>query len=262
MDIEKEGDKVKKFFLVLSVLFGIGVMVSGALLMHQINVSFRSGAGTTVTRNNSNNNNNNEENGSGYVLRDNATDYQRIIFDELLAAYENYTNVQSDQNKKAYAEAVVKNFIADFYTWSNKEGRNDVGGLQFIAPEIRSEFRSAAIDNFYLYLNQYIEIHGQEALISVSNVIIEAISFDILELPGYESDPFATGYFPYNEEVEDDQIIDVIRVEVSWEYTHSSLIGKEYFQQWATILLVEEEGRLVIRVIEEMNDDLESWYGW
>lgn len=241
---------MKRFFLVLSILLGMGVIVSGALLTNQVNGSFKrssnSNNGTTSTNNSPDHGNQVDK--SEYILRANATDYQQTIFAELLKAHENYHNTQSDENKKAYAEAVVKNFIADFYTWTNKEGRNDVGGLQFIATAVRSDFRRAAIDNFYLYLNQYIEIHGAETLINVANVLIKDISLTTFALPDHES----RGELP---SPATEGKIEIVKVEASWEYAPSSLAEIKYFGQKATILLVEDNGHLAIRVIEDLNEN-------
>ena len=62
-----------------------------------------------------------------YVLRDNATELQEEYFTELKAAVESDT-----QDPVTIAGLVGKNYVADFYTWTNKQGQYDVGGMYYV----------------------------------------------------------------------------------------------------------------------------------
>ena len=234
--------KKKEPLLIISGIFASIALISGVLLVMHLYSTFSSQEEVQHSSQ--------EEIDFHYTLRVNATDFQIALHDELILAYENYKEAQTMSTKEGYAKAIVKNFIADFYTWSNKGGRTDVGGLQFIAPQIQSDFKRYAIDNFYLYLNQYIENHGAENLLTVSDITIEKIllneTFEIgVELDEETGDVIA----PITEEV--------IKVEASWEYAVSPLNEQAYFQNKATFILTEERDRLVIRVIQETLEEQE-----
>lgn len=240
-------EKLKEPFLVLSGIFTVSAIVIGALLAHQILTLFN--GEQVISGNNETRSAEEEADISQYILSENATDYQRSIFDELTTAKENFSNLTSEVNREAYAIAVVKNFIADFYTWSNKESRNDVGGLQFVAPDLQSNFRSYAVDNFYLYLNQYIERYGQDALLTVANITIGDVLLDDEIMLETEIDNETDEWIA-------DETESVIRVEAAWEYETSTLVETGFFQREAIFSLTEENGRISIQVIQEVAEAL------
>ena len=144
-----------------------------------------------------------------YQLSDVATAYQKEVFEELVTAQHAYKDKYTELTKEEYATLVVKNFIADFYTWSNKTGRNDVGGVQFIAEEMRSTFRKQAIDGFY----ENLDVNLNDTLKT------------------------------------EDEVIDCISVQASWQYELSSSVEIEQFQSEATFILTESEDHLVLNAI-------------
>lgn len=102
-----------------------------------------------------------------FVLRENATDIQKEYFAELKDIYENSNGEATDADK---AISTVKNFVADFYTWSNKQGQYDVGGTYYWYAPQRSTIYIQARDQFYKYINEYINEYGADALLEVENV--------------------------------------------------------------------------------------------
>lgn len=165
-----------------------------------------------------------------YQLSDVATAYQKEIFEELVTAQDVYKAEHTELTKEEYATLVVKNFVADFYTWSNKTGRNDVGGLQFIAEEMKSTFRKQAIDGFYENLDFYLNDYEATSLITVNDVTILDVNLnDTLET--------------------EDEVIDCISVQASWEYELSSSVEVEQFQSEAIFILTESGNHLVLNAI-------------
>ena len=165
-----------------------------------------------------------------YQLSDVATAYQKEVFEELVTAQHAYKDKYTELTKEEYATLVVKNFIADFYTWSNKTGRNDVGGVQFIAEEMRSTFRKQAIDGFYENLDFYLNDYEATSLITVNDVTILDVNLN---------DTLKT----------EDEMIDCISVQASWQYELSSSVEIEQFQSEATFILTESEDHLVLNAI-------------
>lgn len=171
-----------------------------------------------------------EETQENYQLSETATAYQKSIFEELTQAKDDYQSSQTDLTKEAYVESVVKNFIADFYTWSNKTGRNDVGGLQFINEEMKANFRKQAIDSFYENLDYYLKDYDPTSLLTVSHVTILDVNLDdTIEV--------------------EDEVIECISVKASWEYAATSLEEIGQFQNEATFILTESNDYLVLNAI-------------
>ena len=107
-----------------------------------------------------------------YVLREDATEYQKELFKELKEGVE-----ETGLSDQEIANLVCKNFVADFYTWTNKQGQFDVGGMYYIYDgefKDSSHFRENVYKNarygFYKYLSTYIKQFGKENLLEVENV--------------------------------------------------------------------------------------------
>jgi len=103
-----------------------------------------------------------------YHLRHNATALQKELFEELDSLLR-----QDPVDEQAVAESVAKNYVADFYTWTNKSGQYDVGGMYYVFADSRVNFYFQARDQFYHYLSTYIKEYGAENLIEVTAVNVE-----------------------------------------------------------------------------------------
>lgn len=98
-----------------------------------------------------------------YSIRSNATAYQKTLYDELKEAIKS-------KNDEAVAKSIAQNFVADFFTLSNKTIKNDVGGTQFWSEDARLTLRTKAIDTFYSNLELYIKDYGSKNLPIVKDV--------------------------------------------------------------------------------------------
>jgi len=244
--MKNQDDRLSKLLLFISVILGIAFLVMLFLVVNQFSDSWgRGNEGNTeppVT---------NET--ERYTLRQNATPYQIELFESLIEAHEQFEQWGSDEALEAYAAMIVQNFVADFYTLSNKTDRNDVGGIQFFSEEIASVFTTHAVDTFYLYLNQHIETFGNEALPTIGQVNITQVVFDYRPIE------------PEEDENEDNQghghgllgqpnieYERVVIVDANWTYEASTLPGIHEFQTSARFTLrITDEG-VHIYIIEEM----------
>lgn len=105
-----------------------------------------------------------------YKLPNNATEYQTLLFDELSLALET-----SETTKPELAGLIVKNFVADFYTWTNKKGTYDVGGLQYVySPEILN-IHSSAKNLFYVDLSYLMKQYDPSVLLEVDSISIKYV---------------------------------------------------------------------------------------
>lgn len=102
-----------------------------------------------------------------YVLRDNATDVQKEYFAELKEAIET-----EGTDRATIAGLVAKNFVADYYTWTNKLGQYDVSGMYYVFDEQKDVIYTQSRDEFYKYLSSYINEYGSENLLEVESVTV------------------------------------------------------------------------------------------
>lgn len=80
----------------------------------------------------------------GYTLDDRDSDYMKEVFQEL----EDILNA-TEVDYQAYAEALAKLFVIDFYTLNNKINKYDVGSLEYILSSGVYTFRQKAQDTIY-----------------------------------------------------------------------------------------------------------------
>ena len=162
-----------------------------------------------------------------YHLRANATEYQRSLFQELSDLC--LTDAEN-KDKAAIAASVVENYIADFYTWTNKAGSYDVGGLYYVYSPSKSNIYTAARSTFYRYLNNYINEYGSENLLEVAPDSI------VIEGTGESSD------YEYN-----GQTYDSYYFHAYWSYVDHDGFDESDYETSENFLVIEnEDGRFEI----------------
>ena len=171
--------------LIVIIIFGILLFKEAKGLISSV------GTGTVNTSPN------NVINNGSFVLRENATAVQKEYFAELKNIYEN--NQNGEYSEKDLVSSTVKNFVADFYTWSNKQGQYDVGGTYYLFTPQRQTIYIQARDQFYKYINQYINKYGSKALLEVESVNVETVD-----------DPFAYTF--------EEQTYSAYKVKATWTY--------------------------------------------
>ena len=241
--------KFKKGLLCISVVLGIALLIGGVLLRSQINTVLGRN-GETVDEQPSRLPAERDPidelpESNGYTLRMNATEYQIELFEFLVNTHNQFNESKSDEDLKDYASAIVRSFVADFFTLSNKVSRTDVGGMQFFSEDVVSYFRSFAIDEFYLYLNQYIEMFGSESLPTVETTTILNIEFGTRVIETIDED----GELETEDALLEKEVRTII-VAVEWSYEHTTLPYIDEFQTAARFVLLEHEESVSIYTIE------------
>ena len=99
-----------------------------------------------------------------YHLRSNATKYQTEHFKDLTKA------VEDGSDKYEIARLVAENYVADFYTWSNKDGTYDVGGMYYVYSPQKTTIYTQARNTYYKYVSYYINQFGAKNLLEVENI--------------------------------------------------------------------------------------------
>ena len=158
-----------------------------------------------------------------YIIGNNPTNVQKEYFEDLTESLKD----NSEEGKLVIVENVVKCFISDFFTWTNKDGNYEVGGVQYIFGTKWVAFQEEARYKFYNDLDLYITQYGRENLLEVNNVEIEGVSkVEDQEIDGQ----LYSGYY----------------VEANWEYKDSNKINTSEFQNKAYFIVVNNNGRLEI----------------
>jgi hypothetical protein len=156
-----------------------------------------------------------------YEISSNATEYQKLIFTELSDVIENEGTPQE------YAGSVVKNYVADFYTWSNKKGTYDIGGMQYVyQPEIVNIYNYAK-DFFYRDLSYNIQTIGAENLLEVENVEITFSDFN--------------AKIEYN-----GQMYQSFYVTANWTYVQKEGFDTTGYQTSGEFSLIDRDGKIEI----------------
>ena len=106
--------------------------------------------------------------GYDYTLSENATKYYKSLFKDL-------KDVLSEDNvdEEAYAELVVKLFLADFFNLDNKVSSTYVGGLQFVYEDFREDFTKLASTSMYKHVQSDVYGDRDQELPVVSSVLAE-----------------------------------------------------------------------------------------
>lgn len=100
-----------------------------------------------------------------YHLRSNATEYQITLFEELNEAIK-------ENNEQKIVESVAKNFIADVYTWTNKEDMWDVGGMSYVYSKYKTTTYFEIRDTLYQLMARTKRIFPEEGQIEVKGIEI------------------------------------------------------------------------------------------
>lgn len=159
-----------------------------------------------------------------YTLRGKPTNLQKDLFKELTSQLDKKVEFDFEA-----VELVVKNFVADYYTWSNKQGAYDVGGAEFIFSKENLNFKQNA--RRYFYADMVTLINDE---VSISDLIeVESVNTNQADF-AVEFDHYGTKYLTYY-------------VEATWVYKENPNIDLSVFPTSAVFTLVfSEDGRYEI----------------
>lgn len=216
------------YSLIVLMICAIVVVVVNIVRVNQTNT----GEGNTIVKEKVNN----EYVNSQYTIGHNPTDINKTYFKELTAS------LDGDLVPEDISSNVVKCFVTEYYTWTNKDGNYDIGGMQYIFKDKQSDFANYTLWNFYKNMDLYISQYGTENLIEVSEVTIDSAQ----DGGKYEVQ------FPMDEsEVSEDteavkKEYDCIDVTASWTYKENTAISTGIFQNSAVFHVVNHDGRYEI----------------
>lgn len=165
-----------------------------------------------------------------YSLRKNATGYQKTVYKELSKAVKD-----EEQGDDMVSALIAKNFIADFYTWSNKLRLNDVGGLQFLEPSMVPWVSHQAQETFYQDMYYYLDRNEISDSLTVKNI---ETTVEVKEI----DDPvegWITGYF----------------VDANWTYEESDVLNINTYENSAKIRILKDKETGKFMIVEVASDE-------
>ena len=167
----------------------------------------------------------------GYRLKENKPTAYKEMFKELKSILS-----KDEVNEEDYVKKISEMFIYDFYSLKDKEAKTDVGGVEFVHPDVLENFLQNAEDTYYKYVESNIYKNRKQDLPVVDKIKIEEVSND---------------NYKYNDKSDDNSYI----VKVSWKYTSNSY---DDYQNEATLVFVHDDIKLYLVELEEEKDkDLE-----
>lgn len=175
---------------------------------------------------------------SFYSLRKNATEYQKELYKELTSKLK-----EDPRDDKLISELIAQNFVADFYTWTNKLRFNDVGGMQYIHKDLDWVY-GQALDTFYNDMRYYKEKGKLDQTLEVTSSSASAKK-DKLVLIEQEDELVTLEDGTVNTVTNDvERTIPVYRVSITWKYKDSDVLNVSEFQQKADIYVTKDEDGL------------------
>ena len=227
--------------LILPFLIAIGFF--GYRIFTEVNALKSLATGTTETK---------QENiveSVGYVLRDNATDLQKDYFKQLKEAIEG----EEKADDVTIAGLVAKNYVADFYTWTNKQGQFDVGGMHYIYDgeyENGDHFKENVYENarygFYKYISTYMSDYGADKLLEVTDVELTKCEkapwkFHVSEHIANKQDENGEWY-----DYREDRDYDAYLVSCKWTYNEETSLTLSQFPTSINLLIINKNGSFEI----------------
>lgn len=161
-----------------------------------------------------------------YEIGNNPTAIEKEYFQKL-------TDAINAGDEAAIAEAVVYNFVSDYFTWTNKDGNYEVGGMQYILKDKINVMDYWSRYNFYKDLDLYIKQQGRDHLIEVSEITTDK--------PTVKADDFTYIYFP-DSDTRQELKLPSYEVNVSWTYA-SNGADTSQFPTGARFFVVNNNGR-------------------
>ncbi len=155
----------------------------------------------------------------GYTLKDTKTKRYKEMFKELKKILE-----EDEVNEEDYAKKISEMFIYDFYSLKDKNAKTDIGGVDFVYPDVLENFLQNAQNTYYKYVENNIYDDRNQKLPEVNEITIDSINKEA---------------FTYVDKTDEE----AYTVEVSWDYTDKEFSS---YQKKATLKFVHDDIKLYL----------------
>ena len=222
--------------ILMIVLLAVSAVTIVALIVNTVLVVRNSSVANQGTEDGMTSNTGQSMKNDVYIIGNNPTDIEKEYFQKL-------TDSLKGGNPEEIAEAVVYNFVSDYFTWTNKDGNYEVGGLQYIFAEKYSKFeewnRWYPNSDMDLYISQY----GRANLIQVKEITTE--------VPTFRTDDFTV------QSVDPAETYPCYQVQVKWTYEDTA-VNTADFPNRMRFQVVDHDGRFEIVEFYDM-PSVEAW---
>jgi hypothetical protein len=106
----------------------------------------------------------------GYTLNSNDPDLYKNYYKELDKVLK-----EKEVDYRSYASLLSKLFIVDVYNLNNKLASTDIGGLEFIHPDLKENFKENMSETLYKYVESNIDGKRTQELPIVKEVKVDNI---------------------------------------------------------------------------------------
>lgn len=239
--IQRRKEKFRKQMKVWSTILLVVLIAASAVLAYNLKRIHDSdtGSGSTLASSESGSKYTN----SYYTIGNNPTEVDKEYFLELNKAVE-------EEDQAAIATAAVKCFVTEYYTWTNKDGTYDIGGMQYIFTDRQSDFESYTRNEVYKDMDKYISQLGTENLMQVASVEAEeaqpAEAFQVYSEAEATADPYSEATATPQTSVS----YDAYTVQASWTYETDTKMDLSEAQTSAVFTVINHNGRMEIAAIQ------------
>lgn len=171
----------------------------------------------------------NEYTNDYYTIGYNATSVNKEYFLELNDAVDSGDTV-------SIASSLVKVFITEYYTWTNKDGNYDIGGIQYIYTDQQSSFEDYTRNEYYVDMDLYIAQQGSENLMQVAGVEITSAA--------------ATDDYTVLNASSESVTYPCVLVTATWTYEEDTTMDLSSAQTSGTFYVINHDGRMEIAAIQ------------
>lgn len=155
----------------------------------------------------------------GYSLKENKPSTYKTLFEDL----EKILN-ETPVDEEKYVSKISEMFVYDFYSLADKDAKTDIGGVEFVYPEILDNFLQNAQNTYYKYIESNIYNERKQSLPVVSNI----------QVLGVEKAPFAYG---------DKTDENAYKVNMAWSYTDNQFSS---YQKGANLIFIHDGEKLYL----------------
>lgn len=104
-----------------------------------------------------------------YTLYDNKSDLYKEYFKKLKEEL-----LKDNVNDQEYAKIISELFVIDFYSLADKKTNTDIGGLDFIYPDMKENFIVKAEDTIYKYVESNVYGDRKQELPKITAVEVKS----------------------------------------------------------------------------------------
>ena len=128
----------------------------------------------------------------GYTLNSNDTDLYKSYYKELDKVLK-----EKQVDYRSYASLLSKLFIVDVYSLNNKLASTDIGGLEFIHPDLKENFKENMSETLYKYVESNIDGKRTQELPIVKEIKVDNVFETKYTYNDTEYDAYASKYKTY-----------------------------------------------------------------